>query len=158
MEDYGITNEQLKEFCEWYVDHFQKKETFTGGMSISAAGYFHLSNKDAGKLLDRCNSIGLIKKRRENIVILVGDDVVREPQPAEPKRAGRPKKECVVKPKRIRQMKNVVTEQTKGNHSEDSCLTCRHYSTWAGRQASGFCLRRKQGVRGSGFCGFYEKE
>lgn len=73
MEDKRttITDEQLMEFVTWYRNHFQKAETYTAGMSISMAGYFHISTKQAKLLLERCNSIGLIKMKRENIRILI---------------------------------------------------------------------------------------
>ena len=74
MKDYRITDEQLKEFCEWYRNHYEKAETFTAGMSISMAGYFHISTKQARLLLERCKSIGLIKMRRENVTILIDGD------------------------------------------------------------------------------------
>lgn len=76
MEDKGvtITDEQLREFVKWYRNHYEKSETFTAGMSISMAGYFHISTKQAKKLLERCNSIGLIKMRRENVTILIDGD------------------------------------------------------------------------------------
>ena len=76
MEDKGITitYEQLKEFVIWYRNHNKKTETFTAGMSISMAGYFHISTKQAKKLLERCNSIGFIKMKREDIIILIDGD------------------------------------------------------------------------------------
>lgn len=64
-----VSDDELKEFCQWYKQHFRKVEANECEFVISMCGHYHTFPKQAKKLLERCKSLNLIEIKR-NVVYL----------------------------------------------------------------------------------------
>lgn len=54
---------ELKNFCEWFQQHYGKSKCYEGGLQIAMAGHFHIHVRIAAKLIERCLLLGFISKR-----------------------------------------------------------------------------------------------
>lgn len=69
MNKGEIRDCQLVEFCQWYIEHYGKKESYESAFITCLCGRFHTYPKEAKVLLNRLKGLELISQKR-NIVYL----------------------------------------------------------------------------------------
>ncbi len=56
----NISDKDLRDFCKWYKDRFNKVADGKGVVITCLCGHFHTYTKRAKELLKRCESINLL--------------------------------------------------------------------------------------------------
>ena len=69
MMEKVISDKDLREFCSWFKDHFEKVEVYKCVFVVSMSGHFHTIPRNANKLLERCKKLDLIETKW-NVVYL----------------------------------------------------------------------------------------
>lgn len=62
-----ISDRELYNFCDFFQDHYQRKQCLEGGVQIALAGRFHVHPRIASKLLERCLQLGYMERRNRLI-------------------------------------------------------------------------------------------
>ena len=68
-----IQDNELKDFCRWFRQHFNKTHTFVSILAISMAGRFHLTVKMAMPLIQRCEEMDLIRVKNKTDVYFLDE-------------------------------------------------------------------------------------
>ena len=63
-----ITDIQLRDFLDWYKDHYQVTADRVDLIAISAAGHFHMTQKTATPLVRRAIALGFLERDGKDTV------------------------------------------------------------------------------------------
>lgn len=70
MRVEDITDTELKNFCEWYKNHFAEVEVYKCVFVVSMSGHFHTIPRKAKKLLERCKKLNLVEVKRNMVCLM----------------------------------------------------------------------------------------
>lgn len=65
-----MTDNELREFCQWYKHHFGQHEDTESVFVTCMCGHFHSCPKAMQPMLKRMVALGLIKRDKEKITIV----------------------------------------------------------------------------------------
>lgn len=66
---YEITDIQLSDFCEVYLQRFKKNPTNARWFALSLEGHMHVPHRDVKDLVKRMETAGMIKRYRDVVEI-----------------------------------------------------------------------------------------
>lgn len=73
-----ITDTQLRDFLDWYKDHYQVTGDRVDLIAISAAGHFHMTQKTAAPLVRRAVTLGFLERTGKDTVKMASGTAKRK--------------------------------------------------------------------------------